>query len=286
MAVNREDYITMMERAANRVPYWARSTNPIVRRHLGLNWRTLPPQVRPLLIGVGIWALILFIGIILPIVRDTAAMLFLSSIIVLPVTALLYGHILITIAVTAADTMQEEMRNNTLSLLRTTPMSLEQIFLGKIAVALWKRMDDLVLVAQVVVAFAPPVLLVVYSGYWALEQYPVASQLIVITGIIVSLLRLVVEPVFIGILAVFIGVIVPNRSTAITGTISLGVFYFVIINLASHLPIVRGEKLLDGTIIPPNQALIILFEFVLPVVLPVLLAYLFLRLAVRTVTAD
>lgn len=286
MAVNREDYLSMMEQAANRVPYWARSTNPIVRRHLGLNWRTLPPQVQPLVVGVGIWSLILFIGLILPIVRDTAAMLFLSSIIVLPVTGLLYAHVLVTIAITAADTMQEEMRNNTLSLLRTTPMSLEQIFLGKIAVALWKRMDDLVLVSQVVVAFAPPILLVVYSEFWALDQYPVMSQVIVIIALVVSLLRLIIEPVFVGTLAIFISVIVPNRATAITGTIALSVFYFVMMNLANRLPFIRGEALLDGTLIPPNQTLIGVFEFGLPLLLPALLSYLFLRLAVRTVTAD
>ncbi len=286
MAVNREDYLNMMEQAANRVPYWARSTNPIVRRHLGLNWRTLPPQIQPLMVGVGIWALILLIGLILPIVRDTAAMLFLSSIIVLPVTGLLYAHVLVTIAVTAADTMQEEMRNNTLSLLRTTPMSLEQIFLGKIAVALWKRMDDLVLVSQVVVAFAPPILLVVYSEFWALDQYPVMSQVIVIISLIVSLLRLIIEPVFIGTLAIFIGVIVPNRATAITGTVALSVFYFVMMNLINRLPFIRGEELLDGTIIPPNHLMIGVFEFVLPLLLPALLSYLFLRLAVRSVTAD
>jgi hypothetical protein len=286
MAVNREDYLSMMEQAANRVPYWARSTNPIVRRHLGLNWRTLPPQMQPLIMGVGIWSLILFIGLILPIVRDTAAMLFLSSIIVLPVTGLLYAHVLVTIAVTAADTMQEEMRNNTLSLLRTTPMSLEQIFLGKIAVALWKRMDDLVLVSQVVVAFAPPILLVVYSEFWALDQYPVLSQVMVIISLIVSLLRLIIEPVFIGTLAIFISVLVPNRATAITGTVALSVFYFVMINLVNRLPFIRGAELLDGTIIPPNHLMIGLFEFVLPLLLPALLSYVFLRLAVRTVTAD
>ena len=30
------------------LPYWARATNPIVRRHLGLYWRTLPPEFEPI----------------------------------------------------------------------------------------------------------------------------------------------------------------------------------------------------------------------------------------------
>jgi hypothetical protein len=128
--------------------------------------------------------------------------------------------------------------------------------------------------------------LVVYSEFWALDQYPVLSQVMVIISLIVSLLRLIIEPVFIGTLAIFISVLVPNRATAITGTVALSVFYFVMINLVNRLPFIRGAELLDGTIIPPNHLMIGLFEFVLPLLLPALLSYVFLRLAVRTVTAD
>ncbi|MCU0511417.1 MAG: hypothetical protein MUE40_02490 [Anaerolineae bacterium] len=287
MAVNRQDYLNILEQSASRVPFWARSTNPIVRRHLGLNWRTIPPEIRPFVTGYAAWAVVFAVGMVLPFVHLVTATLVIASMILLPFVALLYAHVLVSIAITAADAMQEEMRHDTLSLLRTTPMSLEQIFLGKIAVALWKRMDDLILVAQSVLAFMPPILLSLYAGYWMLDAYPVLSQGVILIGLLAALLRVVLEPLFIGALAVLVSVLVPHRSIALTTTVGLSVFYFVILNMLSHLPAIRGgEKLLDGTVSSPVLPLIFVADFVLPVLLPALLAWLLLRAAVRVVTAD
>ena len=45
----RADPIPVDERSPmHSLPYWARATNPIVRRHLGLYWRTLPPEFEPI----------------------------------------------------------------------------------------------------------------------------------------------------------------------------------------------------------------------------------------------
>jgi hypothetical protein len=287
MAVNRQDYVHILEQSANRVPFWARSTNPIVRRHLGLNWRTVPPEVRPFVTGYFAWVVIFGLGMLIPFIHVTTATLVIASMILLPFIALVYAHILLTVAVTTSDAMQEETRNNTLALLRTTPMTLEQIFLGKIAVALWKRMDDLMLVAQGVLIFAPPVLLSAYAYYWSLEDYPGVSQIIILIGLLVSLLRVVLEPIFVGMLAVLIGVIVPNRSVAITTTIGMSAFYFVMLNMLSHIPAIRGgERLVDGSISAPNLTLLFIFDIILPVLLPALLSLLLLRVAKNVVTSD
>lgn len=286
MAINRDDYQDIMDTAASRVPYWARSTNPIVRRHLGFNWRTVPPELRPLLIGVAVWTVIGILGLLIPGILDVTAILFLASIIILPFTGILYARILFTVAIVAADTMQEEMRNNTLSLLRTTPMTLEQIFLGKIAAAIWRHMDDLMLVAQAVVVFSPPTLMVLYMGYWDLQQEAVMFQVVVLAALIVSLVRLILEPIFIGLLAVVIGIVLPSRNFAITATLAVSGFYFVVINLLANLPDVRGYTRLDGVVIPPDQTLIMLYTLVIPVIVPVVLGFLLLRLAVMLVASD
>jgi hypothetical protein len=286
MAVNRDDYLDLLDRSAQRVPYWARSTNPIVRRHLGLNWRTIPPEITPILTGVAAWAIALVLSLILPLLQVIVSTIVIAAIIVIPFVAGLYGHILLNIVVTASDAMREEVQNDTLPLLRATPMSLNQILLGKVAVALWKRMDDLVLASQAVMFFTPPILLSGYATYWSTQQTPVLSLFVVMTGLVVCVLRMIIEPVFVGIIAVLVSVVVPGRSAALTASIAFSVFYFVMINLIAHLPGIRGETLADKTVIPPNLNLLFFVDFVLPLIVPIILGYLMLRLATRIITRD
>ena len=61
--------------------------------------------------------------------------------------------------------MADEIRNNTMQLLMSTPMSLDQIFLGKVAAALWRKMDDLVLIVQGAAIFGPPLIIMHYAGH-------------------------------------------------------------------------------------------------------------------------
>lgn len=286
MAVNRDDYLDLLDRSAQRVPYWARSTNPIVRRHLGLNWRTIPPELNPIITGLVGWTIALILSLIMPLMQVAVSTIVIAAIIVLPFVAGLYGHILLSIAVTASDAMREEVQNDTLPLLRATPMSLNQILLGKVAVALWKRMDDLVLVSQTVMFFTPPILLSGYATYWPTQQNPILGLAIILFGLVVCMLRLLIEPVFVGIIAVLVSVVVPGRSAALTASIAFSVFYFVMINLVAHLPGIRGETLADKTVIPPNLNLLFLVDFVLPIVVPLIMGYLMLRLATRIITRD
>lgn len=286
MAINREDYLSLLERSSQHVPYWARSTNPIVRRHLGLNWRTIPPELTPLIKGIGLWMVVLVLSLFIPILLVAISTVVIAAIIVVPFLALLYGHILVSIAVTASDAMREEVQNDTLPLLRATPMSLNQILLGKVAVALWKRMDDLSFLSQAVLIFTPPILLSNYSEYWPTQDNPVMGLSIVLIGLVAAMLRLLLEPVFVGVIAVLVSVIVPGRSAALTASISFSTFYFVMINLLSHLPGIRGETLADKTVVPPNLPILFLMDFVLPVVLPIVIGYVLLRMATRIISRD
>lgn len=275
MAVNREDFANIVEEVGNRLPYWARSTNPIVRRHLGFGWRTVPPEVRPLIMGAAIWIAVLAIGFLIPSLLNVVMMLFIASILIMPVAILLYGHVLVEVTTRTASIMQEELRNNTLNLLMTTPMTLEQIFMGKISAALWTRVDDWIAVAQLSLFFGPPILFSNYAAIWSPETEPLTLFAVIVLGIVISLIRLILEPLMFGIIAIVVGIVVPYRSTAITSTLTLGAFYVLLMNLLPYLPDIAGRP------IP-----ILLVSFALPLILPLIIIPGGLWLAHRIVTRD
>lgn len=274
--------------AEQNLPYWARSTNPIVRRHLGLYWRTIPPEIRPFAIILAVWTVMLLVGAVFPPIFAFTMISFLASMMVIPFGLVLYGHVLVTVAIEASRAMQMEMDNDTFELLRTTPMSLMQIFLGKVAAAIWKRMDDIIMVAQIAIAFSPPVIFSIYSDYWVLDGgiSNFVAPTLTILGTLVILARCIVEPVMIGVMSVFIGLVVSGRSRAVTTAVVLGAFYFLLLNLLSRLPSIRGFETASGDIIPPNTTLIITVDMVLPVLLPILISFVLLKLGERIVISD
>jgi hypothetical protein len=275
MAINREEYLTILEDSANRVPRWARSTNPIVRRHMGFNWRTVAPELRPMLYGFLFWTLIFVIGTFVPLVQSVMMMVLLASWIIMPFAWLVYGHILLQVAIRAADIMQEEQRNNTLQLLMATPMSVQQIFLGKIAASLWRRMDDLYLVGYVVAWLAAPMLFAIYEPLWNVEEYVGVSQGFIVLALAVSLLRLLLEPILIGSLAILIGVLTTGRSIAITSTVALSAAFFFLMYMVRRIPILAEDPVA-----------VVILDFVLPIVIPIVGSYIFLWVAKRFVTQD
>lgn len=273
--------LTPIEPAAERLPFWTRSTNPIVRRHLGLYWRTLPPELLPVLRILLGWSVLLLVGTLALDLLYFALIVLIVSLVVLPIATLWYGYILLDISMRAASMMQQEKRNNTLNLLMATPMSLEQILLGKVAAAFWRHMEDWTLICYAVVLTAPPAFFTLYSGVWQSKPYPLVLSIAVIGGTAVSLLRLVLEPLMIGMVAVFIGMVVPYRNTAISLSVALSGAYFLMLWLIAQLPAVKG-----GADIVANYPLSILVTFVLPVALPALITWGLLKLTVRVVRAD
>ncbi|MCA9914068.1 MAG: hypothetical protein KC496_11990 [Anaerolineae bacterium] len=278
--------LTPVESSTERLPYWARSTNPIVRRHLGLYWRTIPPDVQPFLMILGIWLGLMGIGILFPFILDFAMISFLASLMVLPFAGVYYGYTLLSIASEAATSMQAEMDNNTFELLRTTPMNLSQILLGKVAASLWKHMDDLIMLSQLALAFSPPAIFAEYAAIWPAEQSVFLAPVLTLVASVVVLLRVFLEPLMVGVLAVFIGVVVPGRSRAITTSVFIGAFYFLLLNIFARSPNVRGYQVPRGTSVPPNVPLLLLVDLVLPIVLPLLISYGLLKLSEYILTRD
>jgi len=228
------------------LPYWARATNPIVRRHLGLYWRTLPPEFEPILYVCGFWVLALLAGVIFPFVTDLATTVIVVSVLVIPVGIIFYLRALFSIAANSAAAMADEIRNNTMQLLMSTPMSLEQIFLGKVASAIWRKMDDLILIVQGAAIFGPPLIIMHYAGLFPLRESGPFTYILIIIMSLTALLRLILEPLMFGMVGVGIGAFVPFRAIAMTSSVAWVAFYFVLINMVQQLNLQFLSAALDG----------------------------------------
>ena len=245
--VKPQDLIAVDERSPMQsLPYWARATNPIVRRHLGLYWRTLPPEFEPIFYISGFWVAALLIGIFFPFVTDLATTVIVVSVLVIPVGFIFYLRALFSIAANSAAVMADEIRNNTMQLLMSTPMSLEQIFLGKVASAIWRKMDDLVLIVQGAAIFGPPLIIMHYAGLFPLRESGVLTYILIVIMTITSLLRLVLEPLMFGMVGVGIGAFVPFRSIAVTSSVAWVAFYFLLINMLQRLNLDYLSAALDA----------------------------------------
>ena len=229
------------------LPYWARATNPIVRLHLGLYWRTLPPEFEPLLYISGFWVAAMLIGIFFPFVTDLATTVIVVSVLVVPVGMIFYVRALFSIAANSAAVMADEIRNNTMQLLMSTPMSLEQIFLGKVASAIWRKMDDLVLIVQGAAIFGPPLIIMHYAGLFPLRESGPLTYVLIVIMTITSLLRLVLEPLMFGMVGVGIGYFVPFRSLAVTGSVAWVAFYFLLMIMLQQLNLEQLSAALDAS---------------------------------------
>ncbi len=269
------------------LPYWARATNPIVRRHLGLYWRTLPPEFEPILYVSGFWVLALLAGLVFPFVTDLATTVIVVSVLVIPVGIIFYLRALFSIAANSAAVMADEIRNNTMQLLMSTPMSLEQIFLGKVASALWRKMDDLVLIVQGAALFGPPLIIMHYAGLFPLRESGSLTYLLIIVMTITSLLRLVLEPLMFGMVGVGIGAFLPFRAIAMISSVAWVAFYFVLINMVQQLNLQFLSAALDGAreaselaLQAANMRLALAFGLTIAIelVLPLLLPYALIRL--------
>lgn len=275
-----------------RLPYWARATNPIVRRHLGLYWRTLPPEIEPIAYMTGVWIILLLIGIFAPFVTDLATTVIVVSVLVIPLTMLFYLRALFSIAANSAAAMSDEMRNNTMHLLMSTPMSVDQIFLGKAAAAIWRKMDDLVLIVQAAALLGPPLIIMHYAGIFSLRDGGPITYILVIAFTIISLIRLVIEPLMFGMLGVAIGAFIPFRSTAMTASVAMVGFYFLLMIMLQQLNLeyIIGsmEAVQQATEATLNEAnirfaLALLQTVFIDLVLPLLLPYVLIRGIIRVV---
>jgi hypothetical protein len=254
------------------MPSWARRSNPIVRRQLGLYWRVFIPQIETIVRWFAIQSALILLTVQMPLLLAPILMLVLASVIILPMGFYIYFRTLADIVVDSVASITQELEHDTFTLLRTTPITLTHILLSKAAAAFWRRMEDLDSVLLFALYLGLPVITYLQTISWPPDGYPVVSQALIILLFAVSLIRLPLEMFAISMLGVALGSLIRVRSTAIIATGFIVAWYFILINLARFLPLTW-----------PLQLLV---EVVLPLGVPLLSIYLSLIIARAALTHD
>ena len=263
------------------LPYWARATNPIVR------------EFEPIFYTCGFWLAALLLGIFFPFITDLATTVIVVSVLVIPVGMIFYLRALFSVAANSASAMADEIRNNTMQLLMSTPMSLDQIFLGKVAASLWRKMDDLILIVQGAAIFGPPLIIMHYAGLFPLRESGPVTYLLIIAMTLVSMLRLVLEPLMFGMVGVGIGAFVPFRSIAMTSSVAFVAFYFLLMImlqqlnvdfLAAALDAAKGATELTLDVANLRLAVAVGSTVLVELLLPVLVPFSLIRLVIGLLT--
>ncbi len=268
------------------IPGWARRTNPLVRRHLGGHLPS-PVEVRPLLRGLAVqFGLILAWGLLAPALRSAALGLtritvllpialviylgLIAAVLAYPLSLILYGQILANVGRTAFAALYDELRLETLGLLRVTPFSLEEIFLSKIAAGIWQQMDNLESLLRPAMILLFPPLLISTGLIWPMLDHPLAGVGLMLAGATVSVARIGLELIMVGALGIAVGALASFRFAGVFITVLLSAAYFVLLNLLRLLPLSALPRLL--------------VEYGLPVILPLLITRIALGVAARQVT--
>lgn len=254
------------------LPLWARRTNPIVRRQLGMYWRVFPPQVGPIAKWTGILSLVVLATIPYPLLFVIILTFLLAAMAMLPYAFYTYTAALAQIINDSVSSLVNEYKNDTMTLLRTTPLSTDEIVLSKISAAVWRRMDELDQVLSFALALGMPAIMMFYLGIWPPNEVPVVAQVLTIVTFAASLVRLPLEMFMVATLGAMMGAATHTRSSAFLGTAVMVFFYFLLLNLARLLSL------------PWTLQLVV--DAVLPVVLPIVITWLALRLTLHLVTRD
>lgn len=246
------------------LPYWARRSNPLVRRELGMAWRTMLPEVGFLKQAFIVQAILVALTLPFPFLIELALPMVTAAIILLPFALIVYVRVMVIVGSAGARAMTNELQNDTLSVLRTTPYTLTEIIASKAAAAMWRQIEDLGLLMLGVALLSTPLLISYYGTMWPLDQNPLLARVAIICGLGVSIIRMLVEPFMVSVIGIFMGAALRTRSAATSGTLFVSGFYFLCLNLLR--------------LIPMSWPIRYLVDFILPLILPALVMLLMIRL--------
>ncbi|GAB4516931.1 MAG: hypothetical protein OHK0046_23020 [Anaerolineae bacterium] len=254
------------------LPVWARRSNPIVRRQLKMYWRTFPPQPVPILRWFALQAGLVVLTVFIPLLFVILLTFLLAAMMLLPYAFALYARTLAYIAAESATALSDEYKNDTLVTLRVTPYSVMEIILSKVAASVWRYMDDFDQVLSFALFLSMPSVAILYLTSWPPQDYPLVAQFMTIVTFAACLIRLPLEMFMVSSLGAMMGAATHMRSSALLSAGVLGFFYFLLINLARLLPMGWVARLL--------------VDAVLPVVLPLVISYVALRITHFFVARD
>lgn len=247
------------------LPYWARRSNPIVRRQLGIYWKTLPLDLHLWLKVLAAEMLLVVLAALVPAIYTLIMPVVTVSVLLIPLVFGLYAQVLFHITLQATHAAYTEVHNNTLSLLLVTPLPREHILLSKMAAAIWRQADSLSLVIIGHVLLSMPVLILQYATMYIPEDTPLLTSVAIMLAMAANFARLLIEPVLVSAIGIVAGVATSPRILANIVAVTVSAAYFLFINLPRTLDLPFGTRLA--------------VDIALPLLLPGLLAYGLLRLA-------
>ena len=240
------------------LPYWARRSNPIVRRELGMAWRTMLPEIGLLRQAFIIQSILIALTLPFPFLIELALPTVTAAIILLPFALVVYARVLIIVSSSGARSMTNELQNDTLNVLRTTPFSLIEIIVSKAAAAMWRQVEDLGLLMLGVALLSTPLLISYYGTLWPLDHNPLLPRVAIVLGLGVSIVRMLLEPFMVAMIGIFMGMALHSRSAATTGTLIVGGFYFLCLNLARLVHLSWPMRFVVDFVLPIGLPLLII----------------------------
>jgi hypothetical protein len=247
------------------LPAWARRSDPIVRRHLGVYWKTMGFDWRQFARPIAVQAVFILFSWPLPFLLSIIMPAVTLSLVALPVAAYLHATALIAIATMTAASVADERRNDSLDLLRLCPRPLRHIVYSKIAAAVWRQAENYTLILAAVAWCSLPLLVVLSDVLFAADAHPLLMRAAIIAALIVSIVRPLLEAVAIGAIGAMCGAATRWRLSAGASAAVLGIAYFAFIN---------GVRLVAW---PPLERALV--EFALPLLAPVVVIGLCTRAA-------
>ncbi len=263
---------TEIPKLDENLPVWARRSNPIIRRQLGIYWRVFIPQLDFLSRWYLYQAVIILLTAQFDFLFAPVLMLVLASFMLLPIAFYMYAKMLSEIVVDSVTAITDEFKNETLMLLRVTPFSAQHIILSKVAGAFWRQMESLDGVLTMALFLGTPVIVFQQVLAYSPEDHFLLPQTISVAVMLVSLVRLPLEMFMIGMIGMVSGTATRNRSMGIIVASVFTFFYFLLLNL---------PRLVDLPLI-----LYLLVEVVLPLMLPIYIIWGGLRATLAMLLRD
>lgn len=247
-------------------PPWARRTNPIVRRQLGVYWRVMTPQIEPILYWYFIQCGIVMLTVPLPFLFTILLPLIIVSVGVLFPALYYYGMVLYALTTDASRSMVNEVENSTLPLLLMTPKPRLQILLSKIAGVMWKHSEGITILISIAAITQLPTLILMYLNLY-IQEFGILPQLLVVASLGVSIFRIPLEAFMVVAIGIYVGKVTPGRSAAALSSLVLVIFYFLLINM---------PRMIALTVIPR-----LIVEIVLPLIVPMIVIGVMIGLTLR-----
>ncbi|MBC8170420.1 MAG: hypothetical protein H7X77_02060 [Anaerolineae bacterium] len=230
-------------------PPWARRSHPIVRRHLGVYWRVMTPQIEPVAYWYLVQTALIFLTIPLPFLFTVILPMVIVSGALLPAGLVYYGQALFSLANDSSRSMVNEIENSTMPLLMATPYTVRELLLCKIAGALWRQSETFTLLLSLAAYSQMPTIVLVYLNRFPPAEYGILAQLFMAVVFATSILRLPLEIFMAATIGHWIGANTTGRHAAAASTMLILLFYFILINLPRLLILSpMGQLFIDAAL--------------------------------------